>query len=246
MPLSSAEQAVGRHPLDRPIWSALSSRQASFARGDDRARRFDPDVAPFAASADDSPQALDALGKLIADGATVILLQAGETRLPSGTIAESSAPAVQMVLQSFNPATGSAPIEPLDPSAAAEMRALAELTRPGPFAARTHELGEFFGIRDRGRLVAMAGERMKTPGYCEVSAVCTHPDSRGRGFAAKLTSLVVSRILARGETPMLHAYASNKGAIALYERLGFLTRSEMTVIFLKRASGSTTRRGGSE
>ena len=89
------------------------------------------------------------------------------------------------------------------------MLALATLTRPGPFFARTHQLGAFIGVKQDGRLVAMAGERMQPTGFTEVSGVCTHPDPRGRGYAGGLMRQVAARILARGETPFLHAYADN-------------------------------------
>ena len=112
---------------------------------------------------------------------------------------------------------------------------LAALTKPGPFLIRTHELGGYIGIRDQGRLVAMAGERFKLPGFTEVSAVCTHPDYRGRGYAAALTLAVATRIAARGETPFLHTFASNINAIRLYEKLGFVLRTPMSVTVLRRA-----------
>jgi hypothetical protein len=81
----------------------------------------------------------------------------------------------------------------------------------------------------------MAGERMKPDGFTEVSGVCTHPDHRGRGYAGALMRLVARRILDRGETPFLHAYASNTGAIALYETLGFTLRREVLMTRLSRA-----------
>jgi predicted GNAT family acetyltransferase len=118
---------------------------------------------------------------------------------------------------------------------AAEMLALATLTKPGPFFARTHQLGRFIGVRDNGVLVAMAGERLKTPGYTEVSAVCTHPDHRGRGYAAALMRQVMGGIVARGETPFLHSYAANTGAIRLYESLGFRFSRELVMTVLTAA-----------
>ena len=114
------------------------------------------------------------------------------------------------------------------------MLALARLTRPGPFSARTHRLGAFIGVKLDGRLVAMAGERMKPDGFTEVSGVCTHPDHRGRGYAGGLMRLVARRILERGETAFLHAYESNIGAIALYESLGFRRRRTVILTVLKR------------
>jgi predicted GNAT family acetyltransferase len=221
-----------RHPLDRPVWSALASRQAALSIGNHLARRLAPGFGPFAATRDDRPEALDALDELIAPGERLILLHAGESSVLRGAIVERRASGVQMVLKTPKPAVGRAAVERLGPADVLDMRALAALTQPGPFEARTHELGTFYGIRDRDSLVAMAGERMKLDGFVEVSAVCTHPDYRGRGYAAHLTTVVASQILDRGETPFLHAYASNTPAIALYEALGFALRREMIVTVL--------------
>ena len=105
------------------------------------------------------------------------------------------------------------------------MVALTKLTNPGPFGTRTHELGLYLGIHQNGRLAAMAGERQRLPGYTEVSAVCTHPDFQGRGYAGVLISAVMVKILERGEIPMLHVREDNIGAIRVYEKLGFRTRA---------------------
>ena len=115
-----------------------------------------------------------------------------------------------------------------------EMIALAELTRPGPFRKRTHTLGQFWGIRRNGSLAAMAGERMKLPALSELSGVCVHPDWRGHGFARSLSIFVASRIVERGETPFLHAYAGNAAALRLYEDIGFEIRSEMRALVVAR------------
>ncbi|GCE44381.1 hypothetical protein Rhow_008802 [Rhodococcus wratislaviensis] len=109
-----------------------------------------------------------------------------------------------------------------------EMRELVAQTRPGPFWPRTRELGCYLGIRENGRLVAMAGERLRPPGWTEISAVCTAPEARGRGHAARVVTALVAGITARGERPFLHVAEKNTGAIALYERLGFQTRKHVT------------------
>jgi predicted GNAT family acetyltransferase len=116
--------------------------------------------------------------------------------------------------------------EPLTAADAQDMLALAELTRPGPFAARTVELGHFFGIRHDGRLVAMVGERMRVAGWTEVSGVSTHPDVRGRHLAERLVRRIVGGIVARGERPFLHVLATNRPALGLYRRLGFTRRRD--------------------
>ncbi|WP_308237974.1 GNAT family N-acetyltransferase [Phenylobacterium sp. J426] len=115
------------------------------------------------------------------------------------------------------------------------MLQLATLTKPGPFFSRTHQLGAFIGVRENGRLAAMCGERLRLPGYTELSAVCTHPDFLGRGYAAGLMSLVTQAILARGDVAFLHVYDHNTRAIALYERLGWTRRRAVEVMFLEPA-----------
>ena len=223
---------MNRHPLDRPVWSALTTRQRHLAIGDEFARRFDPEIGPFAAVADDDPAHLARLAGLVADHGPVVLLQRGTIPVPPGTTARLTASGVQLVLSSLAAVAATSEPVPLGPADAAEMVALAKLTEPGPFEARTPELGGFLGVRVDGRLVAMAGERMRPEGYAEVSGVCTHPDHRGRGFAAMLSAAVADRIVARGETPFLHAYTSNRAAVGLYERLGFVLRTHVEVLAL--------------
>jgi len=221
------------HPLDRPVWSALTGRQANLAQGDARALRFAPDYGLFGAAADAEPENLAALAALIPPDGGVALVERELPSLPPGCRILMDDVCNQMIAETI--AAPDMEYEKLNPGDALEMRALAELTQPGPFFARTHELGEFIGIKSGGKLVAMAGERMKAPGFTEVSAVCTHPDHRGRGHAGRLMAVVAAKILARGETPFLHVYAHNTGAIALYEKLGFRLRRALHMQVLVRA-----------
>lgn len=226
------------HPLDRPVLSALTGvRQAYLALGDTRAMRFDPAYALFAVARDDAPESVEALAGLIPDGGVVGLVEADEVALPADVSARQAA-CVQMTAQSLTPGGADLAFETLGDADAAEMLALATLTEPGPFFEKTHRLGDFIGVKQDGRLVAMAGERMKPDGFTEVSGVCTHPDWRGRGYAAGLMRGVTARILARGETAFLHAYAANTGAIGLYESLGFSVRTPITFTVLSRQPGS--------
>lgn len=149
-----------------------------------------------------------------------------------GTRVERAAAGVQMVAEALAPGAAELDCVPLGDADAAEMLALATLTRPGPFFAHTHRLGHFVGVRREGRLAAMAGERLKPDGFTEVSGVCTHPDFRGQRLAAGLIRHVAAAILARGEVPFLHSYADNPGAIALYESLGFRQRCGVVVTTL--------------
>lgn len=225
------------HRLDRPIWAALTSRQVGFDPTGVRARRFPADVSPLAAAQDASPAALAALIGVIAPGDEVSLVEVAPPT-PPPDIEVSHSQLVQMVMtDGFKAGGRDQPMIPLGDGDVTEMLALATLTRPGPFRARTHTLGRFVGIRERGVLVAMAGERMHVDGFHEISAVCTHPDHRGRGYGAALMRAVGERILAEGATPFLHSYAANTGAIALYTHLGFSIRTEVThAIWRKRAA----------
>lgn len=220
--------------LDRPVWDSLATRHAGFALGGDRARRFAPDIGPLAGARDDSPESLAALAELVPADGTLLLLQADPIALPPSLVATATAPGVQMILDRLADVPPDPRIVPLTPDDAPAMLALATLTRPGPFAARTHLLGDFVGIKHDGVLVAMAGERMKHAGHAEVSGVCTHPDARGRGHARSLSAHVARTIAHRGEVPYLHAYATNTPAIQLYESLGFRLRSAMHVAHVAR------------
>lgn len=223
---------IRAHPLDRPVWSALTGqRQAALALGDARALRFDPAYALFAAARDEAPDSVAALVGLIPAEGVVGLVEAGKVSLPAGVPARQAA-CVQMTAQSLTAGGADLAFEALGDADAVEMLALATLTEPGPFFEKTHRLGDFIGVKQDGRLVAMAGERMKPDGFTEVSGVCTHPDWRGRGYAAGLMRVVTARILARGETAFLHAYAANVATIGLYESLGFAVRTPVTFTVL--------------
>jgi len=223
------------HILDRPIWASLQTHQAYLREGVGPAIRFPADIAPFAVGQDASPETALALSKLIPSGDDLYLMEAAPPPAPDGVSSVHRA-VVQMVWTHFPDAPKPvAPMEDLDDSHAAEMLALATLTRPGPFRAHTHTLGRFIGVREKGELIAMAGERMHLTGFREISAVCTHPDHRGKGLGAMLMHAVGARIRADGEQPFLHAYADNHTAIALYRKLGFEVRRELIHALWKQA-----------
>ena len=230
-------------PLDRPVWASLTTHHAALSEGNELARRFVRDVNLFASARDESPEATAALLELVEPEESVFILQVPHIAVPAGLVEVKTAKGVQMLatrrMTSDDEAKHDDEIVPLTDRDAPEMLALATLTEPGPFVARTHLMGSFLGIRIDGRLVAMAGERMRFPGYTEVSAVCTHPDFRGRGFARRLSTTVAARIEARGERPFLHAWKSNHPAISLYETLGFELRTEVNVVVLKRLRTKT-------
>ncbi|MEQ1755100.1 MAG: GNAT family N-acetyltransferase [Micropepsaceae bacterium] len=224
-----------RHPLDRPAWNALGSHHAKFAVSSKLARRYINEFGLFAAARDDSPESLQALSDIMPKGSALLLLQAGQYPLPPDTRLQDRMDAVQMVARNIEPAEPGPKVTPLTNTDAPAMIELATLTQPGPFFARTNELGQFWGVKEGGRLVAMAGERMRLEGFTEVSGVCTHPECRGRGYAGLLSRVVATQILKRGDVPFLHAVATNTSAIRLYQTLGFEQRSPMTASVLIRA-----------
>lgn len=220
------------HPLDRPVWSALTTRQQALAVGNSRAVRVRPDIGLFAAARDASPDSVAALAALISPGGMVGTVETDTAPAPPGTVILREATCWQMLAGSIAPGEPAFTCETLTAEDAPAMLALATLTEPGPFFAETHLFGGFIGVRQDRRLVAMAGQRLSMPGFTEVSGVCTHPDHRGHGYAAGLMRIVARRILATGDTPFLHAYATNRAATALYERLGFALRREMVFTIL--------------
>lgn len=225
----------GPHPLDRPVWSALTGRWSELAIVNGAARRLAADYGLFAAARDQTEPSLAALGALVRAHGEVGLMESEAWPAPPGTRA-ITAVCRQMIAEAApTPPQPDFEIRPLSQADAAQMLALATLTRPGPFFGRTHELGAFVGVEVDGRLAAMAGERMRLDGLTEISAVCTHPDHRGRGYAAALMAHVAKRIFARGDRPFLHTYAENTGAIALYERLGFAVRRDIILTLLAPA-----------
>jgi predicted GNAT family acetyltransferase len=222
------------HILDRPIWSALATRHQALSEGGDLARRYRPSIVPFAATAADDAESLHALGKLLSPRETAIMVQVDKMALPAEVCAISTASLVQMVAEQPVQAVSDQRVQRLTRDDAAEMLALASLTKPGPFTLEALSLGEFWGVKSDGRLVAMAGERMKQPGYTELSGVCSHPDFRGGGLGRLLSLFVSNRIAARGEVAYLHAYESNTAATRLYESIGFRLRSTLNMAVVQR------------
>ena len=224
------------HPLDRPIWSMLTGRQAHIAEGDIHAVRIDRGYGPFGAAADRSAEAQAALAALVPHDGELWIVEGEAWPVPAGTREVKRALLAQMVAEGPPPPARADDPEmiALTDADAAEMAALADHARPGPWGSKTHHYGPFFGVRENGRLLAMAGQRMLMPGMAEVSGVSTWADCRGRGLARALIGHVMRAMMARGEQPFLHSYADNEGAIALYETLGFRLRREVHVLVIAR------------
>ena len=222
--------------LDRPVWNALTTEQAHLAAVSGATVRMDPDYGPFAAARDDGDEAQTALAATLRGPDDRIgVVERAAWPVPEGLRVLGGGELVQMVFEGPAPEKPDDPrIELLTAKDAKEMAALAHATEPGPWGSKTHLYGDYFGIRIGGKLAAMAGERMRLPGLAELSGVSTWPEFRGQGLASVLVRRVVRGFLERGETPFLHCYAANVGAVALYEALGFRVRARMCFTILAR------------
>lgn len=221
----SGVHAIDTGVLDDPARAALSGPHAAFARRLGQAACYDPAVTPFAAlPAGAGVGAWRDLATLVGPGGRAVLI--GDHPVPGWEITWQDE-VVQLVDAGMTVADEPAAV-PLGAGDVPEMLDLVERTKPGPFLSRTVEMGSYLGIRQDGKLVAMAGERMHPPGFTELSAVCTDPAYRGQGLATRLIRAVAAGVRRRGETPFLHAASDNTGAIRLYEAMGFAVRRQLT------------------
>jgi predicted GNAT family acetyltransferase len=227
------------HLLDNPIWKALTTRQDQFAQISGQAGKFPHEVTTLASFSEPSSESVDSLAELLEPGETVGLFLLKPVFLPPRLKSVRELQLLQMVHENSSPATRpgtssqSSMIE-LVPNDVPQMIQLAKLTEPGPFGSRTRELGTYLGIFHHQQLVAMAGERLKVHGYTEISAVCTHPEYTGKGYATALVRELVGRIRARGECPILHVRQDNHRAADVYKRLGFAERITFHLMVVRR------------
>jgi predicted GNAT family acetyltransferase len=224
------------HPLDNIAWHALNGPHAAYAEGEGLARRYKTDVSIWAATERLDAESWHALADLSRPQGFAAVMRADLIEPPAHLKVIFRSTAAQLIAPDVRAERDD--IVELAAADADEMLALATLTEPGPFTRRTGELGRFVGIRDNaGKLVAMAGERFTAHGWVEVSAVCTHPDARGRGYGAELTVAIVEGIHARGDEAFLHVRKGNTSAERLYERLGFKLRRPVEIVGISTSVG---------
>lgn len=218
-----------QHPFDNIVWNALAGPHANHAAGTDEARRYAAGFSPIVGFADPEHPNVDALAPFCESGES-FYCEGWSGAAPSGWHVHAEEIMLKMIFDASMPASDDAPeAVALRTEHREQVLELVALTRPGPFGPRTPELGEYFGCFEGGRLIAMAGERMRAGRLREISGVCTHPDFRGRGLARRLMTKLIRREMQRGETPCLHVMRDNRRAARLYQHMGFRLHRESVV-----------------
>lgn len=224
-----------KHILDNPIYHALTSGHQVFAKGTNRANYYMEDIASFAGLKDNSEADFEALYQNSPEASLFVVFTPEPTVIPKNWKLLTHIDMFQMVYEPKEiPAGADSDLTNLTEVDVPEMSALVELTQPGPFKPRTILLGNYTGVFKDDQLVAMAGHRFNPTPYTEVSAVCTHPDHLGKGYAYQLLREQIKRIIQRSETPFLHVRNDNHGAVKLYQKLGFHIRTEMIAYVIQK------------
>ncbi|WP_460608831.1 GNAT family N-acetyltransferase [Hymenobacter terrigena] len=223
------------HILDNPVWNALISGNESLANGTAQVKYFAADVSPFVGFEMPGRQAFDALHALVPVKRALGVVSAGALEVPPNWQVLQQMQVYQMVQEHpVGGTVGMPTLVPLGPEHVPAMLTLTKRTNPGPFFTNTIAFGHYQGIFDDGALVAMAGQRLHPAPYAEISAVCTHPDYLGRGYASHLLHYQAQRIRAAGGIPFLHVRTDNATAIKVYQNLGFTIRQELNIYIIQK------------
>jgi len=223
------------HLLDNPIYHALNSAHQQFAEGDEKVKYYRSDIAPFAGLKENSLANLATLFDCSEPQSTFVVFTPVAYEIPEGWKLLTQINMFQMVYEYADAlADELVDWQDLNEQHIEEMIALVKLTEPGPFRANTIVLGNYTGIFKAGKLVSMAGHRFHPAPYIEISAVCTHPNHVGKGYAYQLLREQIKRIVGKGQIPFLHVRNDNVGAIKLYQKLGFVIRKDMFAYVLQK------------
>lgn len=227
--------------LDNPVWEALTTEDKRFNIGTPVLAYFPEDISPFVGMERWDEEDLASMDSLLPTERSFSIMIAGEVMIPPSFEMLFTTPLYQMVCTDLQPIAQKGPsIQHLGEADVPAMLALTALTKPGPFLQHTIDFGNYIGIYEQGELLAMAGERLHLRGYTELSAVCTHPDHLGKGYAAQLMTYACERIMQQGNIPFLHVKTDNLRAIRKYEQLGFAKRADFyfAVVRKRTISGS--------
>lgn len=224
-----------QHILDNPVWEALTKEDKRFNIGTPALAYFPEDVSPFVGMERWDEEDLAGMESLLPAERAFSVMIAGEVMIPPTFDILFTTPLYQMTCTELKPIDhAGATIQHLGEADVPAMLALTAMTKPGPFLQHTIDFGNYVGIYEHGELLAMAGERLHLRGYTEVSAVCTHPNHLGKGYAAQLMTNACERIMKQGNIPFLHVKTDNLRAIRKYEQLGFTKRADFYFAVVKK------------
>ena len=223
------------HILNNPCWNALNTGNNHLAEGNEQVKYFSAEVAPFVGLPEWNADGFEHLYEVIPPGRRIAFMSAGEVDIPGGWEVVDYLVAFQMVHTHAAPRVeASSQIVPLQNEHIPQMIALTDMTHPGPFFERTIEFGNYEGIFNGGELVSMAGQRLHPGEYVEISAVCTHPDHKGNGYASQLILSQIHQIRSVSAIPFLHVKNDNLQAVRLYKSLGFEVRKSMDIYSIRK------------
>ena len=224
------------HVLDNPVWNAMISYNGHLATGTGQVKLFPEDIGPFAGLKSLDSGSLQQLYELLCTDREVVIIIAGHVQIPGHFKVIKEGHLYQMTGEKVKQSSHDNMIVPLRKQHVPQMLELTQLTNPGPFRERTIEFGDYSGIFNSGRLIAMAGQRMHPDHYIEISAVCTHPEYTGKGYSSSLIIDQASQIANQGNIPFLHVNANNENAVRLYKKLGFAIRRQMNLYVIKKSN----------
>jgi ribosomal protein S18 acetylase RimI-like enzyme len=220
--------------LHNPVYNALLTGDHHFSLGNDQVKYFDERVSPFVGFDEDYTNGFSDLFEILPSGRRILYAAPNQIKIPDGWQLQHQISGLQFIYEGEKIKKEFPGIVPLAEKNIEEMMQLVSLTRPGPFGPRTIEFGHYYGIFDNDKLVAMTGQRLHVQNWTEISAVCTHPDHTGKGYAFALMQHQLQLIMQDGERPFLHVREDNERAIALYQRMGFIISRPMIFYFMKK------------
>ena len=221
--------------MQNPVYHALLSGDRHLSFGNDKVKYFDEAVSPFVGFEQDYEKGFSDLYELLPSSRKILYATTSLNTQPTGWQVTHEIKGLQFVYKAGQQIKTEFPdVIPLTEMHVEQMMHLAKLTKPGPFGKKTINFGSYYGIFEKEKLVAMTGQRLHVQNYTEISAVCTHPDHTGKGYAYSLLQHQLQLILQMDQQPFLHVRDDNQRAITLYQRLGFNISRPMNFYFMKR------------